>query len=128
MLMCAALAAAGFAAHAEGPAPLKDGRIGYAVADAHFSAIRDGVQYNLHASRELNMERLDLQVGPIRIEVLEPLHQLRVVVDGEGLKADLARALAVSADLTLQQLAIPTWGVDAVVTDRPDRVTADLAT
>lgn len=35
------------------------------------------------------MERFDLQVGPIRIEVLEPLHKLRVVVDGEGLKADL---------------------------------------
>lgn len=59
------------------------------VADAHFSVIRDGVQYNLHASRELGMERLDLQVGPIRIEVLEPLQKLRVTVDGEGLKADL---------------------------------------
>ncbi len=59
------------------------------VADAHFSAIRDGVQHNLHASRELNMERLDLSVGPIRIEIVEPLQKLRVVVDGEGLKADL---------------------------------------
>lgn len=59
------------------------------VADAHFSAIRDGVQYNLHASRELNMERMDLSVGPIRIEVREPLQVLRVTVDGEGLKADL---------------------------------------
>lgn len=59
------------------------------VADAHFSAIRDGVQHNLHASRELGMERLDLQVGPIRIEVVEPLKVLRVTVDGEGLKADL---------------------------------------
>ena len=59
------------------------------IADAHFSAIRDGVQYNLHASRELGMERMDLQVGPIRIEILEPLQKLRVTVDGEGLKADL---------------------------------------
>lgn len=59
------------------------------VADAHFCAIRDGVQHSLHASRELGMERLDLQVGPIRIEVLEPLHKLRISVDGEGLKADL---------------------------------------
>lgn len=59
------------------------------VADAHFSAIRDGVQHNVHASRELNMERLDLSVGPIRIEIIEPLKQLRVIVDGEGLKADL---------------------------------------
>ncbi len=59
------------------------------VADAHFSAIRDGVQHNLHASRELNMERMELTVGPTRIEIVEPLHKLRVVVDGEGLKADL---------------------------------------
>ncbi len=59
------------------------------VCDAHFSAIRDGVQINLHASRELNMERMDLQCGPIRIEVLEPLHKLRVIVDGHGVKADL---------------------------------------
>ena len=59
------------------------------VADAHFSAIRDGVQYNVHASRELGMERMDLSCGPIRIEVLEPLHRLRVTVDGEGIKAEL---------------------------------------
>jgi hypothetical protein len=59
------------------------------VADAHFSVVRDGVQYCLHASRELDMERLDLSCGPIRIEVLEPLQKLRIVVDGEGIKADL---------------------------------------
>lgn len=59
------------------------------VADAHFSVARDGVQYCLHASRELNMERLDLSCGPIRIEILEPLQKLRIVVDGEGIKADL---------------------------------------
>ncbi|WP_296679906.1 hypothetical protein [Novosphingobium sp.] len=59
------------------------------VADAHFSTIREGVQHCLHASRELGMERMDMEVGPIRIEVIEPLHKLRIVVDGEGFKADL---------------------------------------
>lgn len=59
------------------------------VADAHFAVIRDGVQYNLHASKELGMERWDLVVGPIRIEVLEPLQKLRITVDGEGFKAAL---------------------------------------
>ena len=39
------------------------------VADAHFSALRDGRQICLHASRELQMERMDLTVGPIAIEV-----------------------------------------------------------
>lgn len=59
------------------------------VADAHFSCIRGGVQYNLHASRELNMERLDLAVGPVSIEIVEPLKVLRVRVRGEGLAAEL---------------------------------------
>ena len=59
------------------------------VADAHFSAVRGRTQRSLHASRELNMERLDLSCGPIQIEVLEPLQKLRILVDGEGIKADL---------------------------------------
>ena len=60
------------------------------VADAHFSVIRGGVQHNLHASRELGMERMDLQVGPIRIEIIEPLQMLRVTVAGEGISAELS--------------------------------------
>jgi hypothetical protein len=59
------------------------------VCDAHFSAIRDGVQINLHASRELGMERMDLHCGPIRIEILEPLQKLRVTVEGESVRAEL---------------------------------------
>ena len=59
------------------------------VADAHFCVIRDGVQHCLHASRRLGMERMDLSCGPVRIEVLEPLQKLRVVVEGEGIAADL---------------------------------------
>jgi hypothetical protein len=59
------------------------------VADAHFCVVRDGVQHCLHASRRLGMERMDLACGPIRIEVVEPLNSLRVIVNGEGLAADL---------------------------------------
>jgi len=59
------------------------------VADAHFCVMRDGVQHCLHASRRLGMERMDLSCGPIRIEVVKPLHALRVIVDGEGIAADL---------------------------------------
>jgi hypothetical protein len=50
------------------------------VMDAAFSVIVDGVQHNLHASRLLNMERMDTRVGPITIEVVEPLRSLRVKV------------------------------------------------
>ncbi len=59
------------------------------IADANFSCIRNGVQHNLHASRELGMERMDLAVGPIRIEIIEPLKVLRIRVEGEAMAADL---------------------------------------
>lgn len=59
------------------------------IIDAHFSAIRDGVEYCVHASRVLNMERWDLEVGPIKIEVLEPLQKLKVTVaPTEGIAAE----------------------------------------
>jgi hypothetical protein len=60
------------------------------VADAHFSVLRDGVQHCVHASRLLDMERMDTQVGPIRIEIVEPLAKVRLIVtDHEGISADL---------------------------------------
>lgn len=70
------------------------------VMDASFSVIVDGVQHNLRASRLLAMERMDTRVGPIAIEVVEPLKTLRLTVAGNdhGIRADLtfhARAAAV---------------------------------
>lgn len=61
------------------------------IMDAAF-AVRIGErQYNIRASRHLNMERMDTQVGPIRIEVVEPLQRLRIVVEDNehGIAADL---------------------------------------
>ena len=60
------------------------------IADAHISLVRDGVQTSLHASRILNMERLELTVGPITIEVIEPLRRLKVTIAPEqGISAEL---------------------------------------
>lgn len=61
------------------------------VMDAAFSLIVDGVQHNLLASKEMQMERLDTCVGPLRVEVLEPLHRLRLTVNApeHALTADL---------------------------------------
>ena len=60
------------------------------VADAHVSVIRDGVQRCFHASRVLGMERMELSIGPFRIEVIEPLKTLRVVLEkAEGMACDL---------------------------------------
>ena len=46
----------------------------------------------MHASRRAPADRADAnEVGPITVEVLEPLHALRLVVDApeHGLRADL---------------------------------------
>src|SRR5258708_28727834 len=45
------------------------------IADASFVVIRDGVQTAVHTSRWLEMERMDLKVGPIRIAVVAPLQR-----------------------------------------------------
>ena len=67
------------------------------VADAHFSVVVNGAsveaeQINVHASRRAPLDRSEANiVGPIQVEVLEPLHTLRVAVDAaeHGLRADL---------------------------------------
>jgi hypothetical protein len=60
------------------------------VADAHLTIVRDGRQHCLHASKVLHSDRATLAVGPISIEIVEPLAALRVrVTETDGLAADL---------------------------------------
>jgi hypothetical protein len=60
------------------------------IADAHFSVIRDGTQHCIHASRILGFERMDIQCGPIKIEVVEALQSIRLLVENhEGIAAEL---------------------------------------
>ena len=51
------------------------------IADAHFNFIRGDTQFCLHASCEMGMERMAMRVGPISIEVLEPLNKLKVTIE-----------------------------------------------
>lgn len=69
------------------------------VIDAAFSVVRDGVQTSVHASGRLSPTRAT-KVGPIEVEVLEPMRRLRVVVGSNdaGIDADvtfLARSEAI---------------------------------
>jgi hypothetical protein len=48
------------------------------VTDAFVVVVHDGVQRVVRASRELGPNRLDTQVGPIGVEVIEGLRRLRV--------------------------------------------------
>ncbi len=50
------------------------------VIDAAFNVVHRGRQYVLRASRRLGVERMETRVGPIAVEVLEPLRTLRLVV------------------------------------------------
>ncbi len=50
------------------------------VTDAFLAVTRNGRQRIMRASRPLG-DRMDISVGPLRIEVIEPLHKLRVVVE-----------------------------------------------
>ncbi len=67
------------------------------VADASFSVVVDGGtadarQINVHASRRAPTDRGDAnQVGPIEVEVLEPLSALRLTVEApeHGLRCEL---------------------------------------
>jgi hypothetical protein len=62
------------------------------VMDAAFSVVRDGTQWAVRASRLAPSERGETRVGPIAVEVVEPLRVLRVRV-GEN-------PLGIAADLT----------------------------
>jgi hypothetical protein len=79
----------------------RDGSVYFAVAfgqypgrnimDGAISVIVEGVQHNLRASRLLGADRLDTRVGPVAVEIVEPLRRLRVTADDHesGFKADL---------------------------------------
>ena len=63
-----------------------------AVMDAAFSVNRDGRQQSVIASRRIKGgERMDTEVSPLAVEIVEPLKKLRVTCDDaeSGLKCDL---------------------------------------
>ncbi|MBW2223695.1 MAG: hypothetical protein JRF54_05650 [Deltaproteobacteria bacterium] len=49
------------------------------VQDAHFSVAIDGVQHSFHASRRVPDNPMDSSVGPLRVEVVEPMRVLRLI-------------------------------------------------
>jgi hypothetical protein len=62
------------------------------VMDGAFSVVRDGRQHVVRASRLAPADRRETRVGPLFVEVLEPLRalHLRVSDNAFGLSADLA--------------------------------------
>jgi len=64
------------------------------VMDASFTVVRGGRQWVVRASRLAPLERTETTVGPITVEVVEPLRtlRLRVADNDHGLRADLTFA------------------------------------
>src|SRR3954453_6565866 len=62
------------------------------ILDCAFSVVKpDGRQYCFYASRRAPTERTEMQVGPFRIEVIEPMRRCRVVLEDNesGISCDL---------------------------------------
>jgi len=51
------------------------------IMDCGFSIVRQGEQHAFHASRRLGVDRSGIDVGPFRIEIVEPMKSLRVTLD-----------------------------------------------
>ena len=51
------------------------------VMDAAFNVVHRGRQYVLRASRRAGAERMDTRVGPISVDVVEPLARLRLRIE-----------------------------------------------
>lgn len=61
------------------------------VMDGHFAVLIDGVQHMFHGSRRAPKDRADLSVGPMRLEILQPLRSFRVILapNETGIECDL---------------------------------------
>jgi hypothetical protein len=61
------------------------------ILDCGFSIVRDGEQHAFHASRRAPREPGEIEVGPFKLEILEPMRSLRVTVDRNetGIDCDL---------------------------------------
>ncbi len=79
------------------------------VIDAAFSVVRKGVEHSIFASGAMPTDR-STTVGPIRIEVTEPMRVIRYVVEPNehGIECDLTfRATTVAVEEPRQRLVTP---------------------
>jgi len=70
------------------------------VMDGAFASSWTACSTILRVSRVLGMERMDTNVGPLKVEVIEPLRSLRVHVarNDHGISADLTFRLRAAGD------------------------------
>ena len=77
------------------------------VMDGGFVAIRSGRQHNLRVSRSLR-PHFETRCGPMRVEMIEPLHHARLVVEGGDARlAPQVRPLALDIEVLHRDLSRP---------------------
>ena len=79
------------------------------VIDAAFSLVRNGIEHSVFASGRMPLDR-STAIGPIRIEVLEPIRTIRYVVEPNehGIECDLTfRATTVAVEEPRQRTTSP---------------------
>ncbi|MEO1405372.1 MAG: hypothetical protein AAFV54_02630 [Pseudomonadota bacterium] len=60
------------------------------IIDGAFSVLKDGKQSSIFFSRALSAERMRTDIGPYRLEIVEPLKRLRLTIaETEGIACDL---------------------------------------
>lgn len=112
------------------------------VVDAAFSVVVDGVEHSLFASGRMPFDR-STEVGPLRVEVVEPLKTIRLIADpsAEGIGADLTfrartpaieepRQRRVTADgiLVMDHTRLTQWGTwEGTITVDGRQLTVDPA-
>jgi len=61
------------------------------IIDGAISILKDGKQHSVHLSRPLGMERMDMHVGPLSVEIVEPLKRVRIALtETEGIALDVS--------------------------------------
>jgi hypothetical protein len=85
------------------------------TVDAAFAVVVDGVSHSVFASGRMPLDR-STKVGPIRIEVIEPMRVLRYVVEPNehGISADLVFSARTSAVEEPRQRKVTPQGVLAM--------------
>lgn len=77
------------------------------IIDCHFSVIEaGGRQHCFYASARAPQERTDMQVGPFKLEIIEPLRRARVVIDDNetGIACDITFSARTSAIQEARQI------------------------
>jgi hypothetical protein len=72
------------------------------VMDGFVCLRHDGRQYNVRVSRKLRPRMDDLRVGPLRLEIIEPLQAVRLVLEDT--------AQGISLDITCHSASVPYMG------------------